>query len=212
MPESTVPVARNRERALASAVFLSSIQNVTYQTTYAVVLPSLPLPSTTQNLTYAITSVPVGVVATSGTYQMAPALNPSVVVKWSVKPTVQESADWGKLFRKLDSFLQLEKGWDGYSAAPPNAVAIQRARCCLESLSLENYVPAQVAASVIGGVGVNRRQGRKKVYIEFNNNGKVHALFSDGVSPPRVEPIQPDKIGFHVLIRRMRSYLDEQNP
>jgi hypothetical protein len=114
-----------------------------------------------------------------------------------------------KQFAKLDGLLQLPKGWDGYQAAPPNAVARDRTRTFLESLYLENYAPSQVGPSVIGGIGVSRRRGKKKVYVEFNNNGKVHALFSDGTSEPRVDQIQPDKVGFSRLIKSIRTYLDE---
>jgi hypothetical protein len=160
----------------------------------------------------------------SGSLAINTAVNTSCSVGWIVRPivqestdwgrlsdrpTVQEPTDWGRLFAKLDSLLQLQKGWDGYRAAAPNMIARNNARSFLESLSVANYSPSQVAPSVVGGIGVNRRRGKNKVYVEFNNNGKVHALFSDGTSPPRVERIQPDKIGFLVLIRRMRAYLDE---
>jgi hypothetical protein len=127
----------------------------------------------------------------------------------NVTVDIEESTDWGQLFAKLDGLLNLPNGWDGYRAAPPNLTGRYYARSFLQSLAQGNYVPYQVVPSVIGGVGVNRRRGNKKVYVEFNNNGKVHALYSDGTSPPRVEQVQPDKSGFHILIRRMRAYLDE---
>jgi hypothetical protein len=148
-------------------------------------------------------------IAPSGSFLIVTLVDNSNLVRWTAPTTIQESTDWSKLYRKLESLIQLPKGWDGYKAPLPNMVARDRARSFLDSLCRENYSPFQIAASVIGGIGVNRRHGNKKVYVEFNNNGKVHALFSDGASSPRVEPIQPDMIGFQVLIQRMRAYLDE---
>jgi hypothetical protein len=91
-------------------------------------------------------------------------------------------------------------------------IARDGARLFLESLSVENYSPSQVAPSVVGGIGVSFRRWEKKVYVEFNNNRKVHALFSDGNSPPEVRRVEPDAVGFTFLIRRMRAYLDEYHP
>jgi hypothetical protein len=129
-------------------------------------------------------------------------------VEWSSRQTFQQPTDWGDLFKKLDSFLQLPAGWDGYKASSPNTLARDHARVFLALLAQENYGPSRVAPSVIGGIGITRRRSRK-VYVEFNNNGNVHALFSDGSSSPKVERVQVGKIEFQMLIRRMRAYLDE---
>ena len=144
----------------------------------------------------------------AGTYQMVKGEKREGPTEWTAK-VIQESTDWGRLFGKLESFTEFKNGWDGYKAPSPNATAKKNSRSFLESLNLENYSPSQVVPSVVGGIGVNRWRGSKKVYVEFNNNGKVHALYSDGSKPPDVEQVQPDKIGFQVLIQRMRSYFDE---
>jgi hypothetical protein len=206
MPGTRVIPRQSAERAFDPVFFLSSKDHLAYQS--LVIGPNASTPAN-QSVTVSISSTPNKMVIPSVSYEMVTVIASPTAIGWTAKPIIQESTDWGKLFGKLDDLLRLQRGWDGYKAAPPNALARERTRSFLESLCLEGYVPSQVAASVIGGIGVSRWRGKNKVYIEFNNNGKVHALFSDGVSAPRVEPIQPDKIGFNVLIRRMRAYLDE---
>ncbi len=49
----------------------------------------------------------------------------------------------------------------------------------------------------------------RKVYVEFNNNGSVHALYSDGVKDPRVEDISPTEIGYSRLIAAIKAYFQE---
>jgi hypothetical protein len=124
-------------------------------------------------------------------------------------PTTDPSRCWQKWFSKLDKFCDLELGWDGDNAHAPNQRACNSARSFLESLQQDSYEPERIAPSVVGGVGLTFRKHPHKVYVEFKNGGKVHALFSDGVFAPRVEEVTPDRVGYQVLIRRMRDYLHD---
>jgi len=125
------------------------------------------------------------------------------------QPRPSTEGVWQRWLSKLDTLPGLGEGWDGENAASPNQIACDSARTFLKSLRQENHEPHRVTPSVVGGVGIIFRKAGKKVYVEFRNNGKVHALFSDGVSPPHVEEVIREKAGYQVLIRRMQEYLDE---
>lgn len=116
---------------------------------------------------------------------------------------------WQKWFAQLDSFKGLVKGWNGYSANPPDLQAVELAAAFLLTLEGQHYPPAQIGPSVVGGVGITHRTGAKKVYVEFSNKGTAHALFSDAVSDPKVEKLTADAASFLALIQRVRAYLDE---
>jgi hypothetical protein len=78
----------------------------------------------------------------------------------------------------------------------------------LDSLLREDYEPSRLAPSAVGGVGVTHRRGSKTVYVEFYNDGRVLALFSDNVSEPVIKRIDPNDQSFRELIAGMRGYLD----
>src|SRR6185437_5938648 len=83
-------------------------------------------------------------------------------------PTVSSNCEWGK---KLDAMSALQRGWNGYDAEPPSALAIATARNYLGHLSAEQLSPTRVAPSVVGGVGVTCRKADHRVYVEFYNDG-----------------------------------------
>src|SRR5262245_29066699 len=85
---------------------------------------------------------------------------------------------------RLSSFLSLEKGWNGYAASPPGDIAVNNALQFLDALPVEELKPARLSPSAVGGVGMTFRRAERKAYVEFYNDGKICALFSDGVSEP----------------------------
>jgi len=88
---------------------------------------------------------------------------------------------------KLDSFGDLQQGWDSYDAPAPNACAIENARRILEFLALAGatFLVRRVAPSVEGGVGiVFACQGQRYSDIECFNDGKIIAIASDGPHEP----------------------------
>jgi hypothetical protein len=102
----------------------------------------------------------------------------------------------------------LTDGWDSYRAQGPNVIARQQAKAYLAELCEQNCRPARVKPSAVGGVGITHRKGTRKVYVEFNNQGSIHALYSDGVTKPQVMPVEATPIGFRELIRRIKEYLN----
>jgi hypothetical protein len=114
-------------------------------------------------------------------------------------------ASWDATFSKIS---QLQEGWNGYAAAAPTEKAILTAKGFLDVLLQENFEPTRLAPSAVGGVATTHRQGPKKVYVEFYNDGRVLALFSDDVSEPLIKRVDPSDTSFKSLIAEMRDYLD----
>ena len=91
----------------------------------------------------------------------------------------------------------LQPNWDSYGADPPSALAIENARRFVAVAERMGYPPMRVAPAVVGGVGVTHRQGERKTYAEFYNDGRVLVLFSDDVQrEPIVIQIQPTDAEF----------------
>ena len=120
-------------------------------------------------------------------------------------PVETQAAAWGAKFVQL---TQLRDGWNGYDAPAPSAKAILTAQGFVETLLSQKYEPKRVAPSAVGGVGITQRNRNKKVYVEFFNDGKVFALFSDGNSEPVSKEIIPGHQAFKALIKEMQEYLD----
>ena len=78
----------------------------------------------------------------------------------------------------------------------------------LAQLLSMNIEPSRLAPSAVGGVGLTRRKNDRRVYVEFFNNGKIYALFSDGVTEPISREIPAGRQGFLKLIGDMGTYLD----
>jgi hypothetical protein len=112
---------------------------------------------------------------------------------------------WEQTFKKLG---HLREGWNGYKAPAPSKLAIDLARNFVDTLLREKYEPRRLAPSAVGGVGVTQRKGDKSVYVEFYNDGRVLALFSDDVNEPEIKRIEPSYQSFKKLIVEMRDYLD----
>ncbi len=69
-------------------------------------------------------------------------------------------------------------------------------------------VPARVRPSVASGIGLTIRAGRRKVYVEFYNDGTVYALFSDGESELETRQVQGKQDDYSALIGQTREYLN----
>jgi hypothetical protein len=122
--------------------------------------------------------------------------------------TISESVDSSKWGVKLEHMRKLKAGWNGYSAQPPSHSAIVTAKSFLYALLDERSEPSRVAPSAEGGVGVTHKGKRRRVYVEFFNDGQVLALFSDGKSHPKSERINPGTDQFRALTKKIREYLD----
>jgi hypothetical protein len=118
------------------------------------------------------------------------------------------AADWQTWFGQLGAFTQLNDGWNGYSAPAPNAAAIAAAGLFLNLMRQEHFPPTRIAPSAMGGVGITRRQGERKVYVEFYNDGSAHALFSSGLAGMNTRPVPADPSGALAFVAEMRNYLN----
>lgn len=119
----------------------------------------------------------------------------------------EESSEtsWEEIFSKIS---RLQEGWNGYTAPAPSKLAIDLARSFVDAMLRDKYEPRRLAPSAVGGVGVTQRSGDKSVYVEFYNDGRVLALFSDDVNEPEIKRIEPGHQSFRRLIVEMRDYLD----
>jgi hypothetical protein len=115
---------------------------------------------------------------------------------------------WSHWFEKLESFRTLKDGWNGYTAAAPNAKSIENAQLFLQVMQLEATEPTRVAPSAMGGTAITRRAGNRKVFVEFYNDGRVYSLFSEKSSEMNVVPVDAESIAFRALVANMRDYLN----
>ncbi len=115
---------------------------------------------------------------------------------------------WRELLAKLEGFAQLKEGWNGYTAPPPQTVAIQNARLLLQAMQQDDLRPTRLSPSAMGGVAVTRRQGKRKVLLECYNDGRVYALFSERPAAMRVVSLAADRTAFERFVQEMRDYLN----
>jgi hypothetical protein len=114
---------------------------------------------------------------------------------------------WAEWFARLDGLAGLEDGWNSYSAPAPSRAAIERARAFLTEMRGQNTAPTRIAPSVMGGVGITCRQARRKVYVEFYNDGTAHALFSSGPAGMHTRPVPADANDVRAFLAEVRNYL-----
>jgi hypothetical protein len=127
----------------------------------------------------------------------------AILVMYQPDPT--QAVTWQMKFVQLS---KLQDGWNGYDAPAPSEKARRTAESFVDTLLKEKYEPRRLAPSAVGGVGVTQRKGNRSVYVEFYNDGRVLALFSDDVSEPQVKRVEPGLQSFKKLIAEMRDYLD----
>lgn len=71
----------------------------------------------------------------------------------------------------------LQKGWDGYDADPPNEKA--RFNATLFLALIEEADECKVRPSVIGGIGITYRiDDYSFIYVEFQNDGYNGIIYS----------------------------------
>jgi len=128
----------------------------------------------------------------------------------SAKSVARQKSEerWQHVYDKLASFSSLEEGWDGYAAVPPSKLSCENAREFVEVLSLAKLFPDRCKPSVVGGVGVTLKNGCRKVYVEFYNNGSAHALKSDGTDEPLTERVGT---GYSHYLRFIQASVDYLN-
>lgn len=116
---------------------------------------------------------------------------------------------WEKWWSKLETFKNLENGWDSYRASVPSQNTLAQATIFLEEAAKSGTVPTRLAPSVVGGVGFTFKHENRKTYVEFRNTGSVHSLFSDGSGDPDVEKIDANRVSYANLLARITRYFHE---
>jgi len=108
------------------------------------------------------------------------------------RPLQDMEPDWISLLHKLYGFLDLQEGWNGYAASPPNVKAVCSASTAFIVLQALQRLPDRLAPSAVGGVGITYRNGNRKAYLECYNTGQVVLLLSDAeakqVTTHRINP------------------------
>jgi hypothetical protein len=76
-------------------------------------------------------------------------------------------------------------------------------------LQSAGYEPTRVAPSAMGGIAITRKTDDKKAFVEFYNDSRVYALFSNRDSKEmHVEPLAIDPSCFQSFLVKMREYLN----
>jgi hypothetical protein len=145
----------------------------------------------------------------NGTMHHADALNDSHICILKTQSEPDGMKVWNRLFLNFET---LERGWNGYDAPPPAEKAMITAKNLIATMLDEGLAPNRVTPSVVGGIGITKRYEDRKVYFEIQNDGKVYALFSDGVTDPQVIEVVPGLLKtFRKLLLKTRNYLDGRN-
>jgi hypothetical protein len=119
--------------------------------------------------------------------------------------------DWlAPMKTKLDAIAAYRKGWNGYSALPPNPIAVSHARDFLEVLHQSDLAPVQMAASVVGGVGFTIGHQQRQAYVEFSSSGDIHSILYefDEESDPVVRPLRAENESYRAFISDLKEFFD----
>ena len=123
------------------------------------------------------------------------------------RPVAGNAGDWTKWFTRLTNLRGLKDRWNSYTAPRPDELAIRNAEAFLTAMRDADYEPTRLAPSAMGGVAITRRQDKRKVLVEFYNDGRVYALFSDrDTLAMDVQPVPQQT--FAAFIPTIRKYLD----
>lgn len=80
-------------------------------------------------------------------------------------------------YRTIEKLRLLKKGWNGYSADPPNWKAVARAKVVIDRLATMNDSPriSSICPDAEGGIHIYFDNGQKTAYFDCSNDGTVTA-------------------------------------
>jgi len=113
---------------------------------------------------------------------------------------------------RLESFRDLQQGWDSYAADAPSPAAIDSARHVLHVLwASEIALPIKaISPSVEGGVGlVFAGLDKKYADIECFNDGEILAITSEGTADPLVWSLGGKAGSIREAIEKIRTFLND---
>ncbi|MCG3197289.1 MAG: hypothetical protein GHCLOJNM_01774 [bacterium] len=122
----------------------------------------------------------------------------------------QNHEDWLKgALGCIDGFTGLRKGWNSYSALPPNRRAVSLTREFILIAHQLGMRPTRISPGAFGGVAVFFEAGVREVYVALTNRGEVSALFTDEARPEEAETVKypPGMTGFRKLLRAAGAHL-----
>lgn len=135
-----------------------------------------------------------------------PDLPPNRKYRLTVDTETATSAWVRQELERIDGFGSLARGWDSYSAEPPNRTARVWAREAINILDSMEFPPDRVAPSVDGGIALTWSREGKYANIEVFNSGEVITAKRDGDGNPVLTEVPTDKI--EAGLRAIRDYLN----
>lgn len=108
----------------------------------------------------------------------------------------------------LNSFRNLEKGWDSYDAEPPNTVALLLSHRVLMRLQEWHLQPTDIAPSREEGVTFSFFQRNKWAAIECYNTGEMAAVISETKGDPQVWMIENKDFAIGAAILKIQTFFN----
>ncbi len=109
--------------------------------------------------------------------------------------------------KQLDKLKDLQFGWDGYDAEPPNDISFAWARKVLGALMEFDFEPARIVASAEGGVAFIFTRQDRYADIECLNSGALVAVMYDSQSEPVVWRVSPDSQSIKEALEKICAFL-----
>ena len=94
-----------------------------------------------------------------------------------------------------------------YCSAPPNRVAIFRARRVLEELLRANFVPSVIKASPDEGIGIVFISDTGQSTIECLNSGNILMVITDQRGEPKVRHVNHSSEHIKHAIEEIQTFL-----
>jgi large subunit ribosomal protein L15 len=111
--------------------------------------------------------------------------------------------------KKIESFRNMSKGWDGYDAEPANSKALSLGKLALKVSFDVGFTPSYVAPSAEGGVAISFSRQDKYADLECFNDGDVLAVISDKKRDGHIEVWEVDasEEGIKNSLLKIREYV-----
>jgi hypothetical protein len=122
------------------------------------------------------------------------------------------SPSWiGESLRRLSHIATLRRGWNGYTADPPNQTSVHLARSAIDALHSLNFRPSFVGPSAEGGVGITFSRGNKRAVLEIYNDGEAISLMAIDGHQPQASDVPPTEQGFTRTLAAIKAFIDNDS-
>jgi hypothetical protein len=115
----------------------------------------------------------------------------------------------GTQVARLASFRDLDTGWDGYDAPPPNDLALLRAQTVLLFLSALEATPhTTIAPSPEGGVTIAFKGPQDRYAdVECFNDGEMLAMTSETGGEPTIWSLDSQPQSLQATLERITAFM-----